>query len=262
LINDPRVTLVEDAAQAMGEIRDGRKVGTFGDVSFFSLGRGKALSVVEGGIILTNRDDLAEKLNSHMQRIPRYGPLSLLNLIVKAAALMVLIHPWMFWLPRGIPLLKLGETLFEPNFPIRRMSSFQAGLAGNWRRKLDRMRDVRQKNVTRWVAFLDASRIGASHFLDSQALALPRFPLRIGDSARRTFLLDEFTGRRLGIMPVYPTSIDAIPELKGNVAGSFPVAERCARELVTLPTHAYLTEHDIARLRRLLTSISGEKKRL
>src|SRR5262245_1396512 len=56
LFRDPGVTIVEDAAQAMGESWKGRKLGTFGDVGFFSLGRGKAFSTVEGGVILTDRD--------------------------------------------------------------------------------------------------------------------------------------------------------------------------------------------------------------
>src|SRR2546428_640550 len=63
LMRDPRITIVEDAAQAMGETWEGRKLGTLGDVSFFSLGRGKAFSSVEGGVIITDRDDIAEVLN-------------------------------------------------------------------------------------------------------------------------------------------------------------------------------------------------------
>src|SRR5712692_7945737 len=97
----------------MGETWESRKLGTLGDVSFFSLGRGKAFSVVEGGIILTNRDDLAERLNRFVSHLPRYGLLPLLKLIFQAVALMMLIHPRLFWVPRSMPFLKLGETLFE-----------------------------------------------------------------------------------------------------------------------------------------------------
>jgi len=46
---DSDITIVEDAAQAMGGEWEGRKLGTQGDVGFFSLGRGKALTAVEGG---------------------------------------------------------------------------------------------------------------------------------------------------------------------------------------------------------------------
>src|SRR2546426_132408 len=103
----------------MGETKGEGELGTPGDVSFFSLRRGKAFSVVEGGVILTNRDDLAEALNHFVDRLPRYGLLPLLKLIFKAVALMLLIHPRLFWVPRSMPCLKLGETLFETRHTTR-----------------------------------------------------------------------------------------------------------------------------------------------
>src|SRR6266581_5167957 len=258
LNRDPGVTIVEDAAQAMGETREERKVGTLGDVSFFSLGRGKAFSVVEGGVILTNRDDFAQGLNRLVSHLPRYSLLPLLNVTFKAAALIVLLHPRLFWVPRSMPFLKLGETLFEPHFPIRSMSPFQAGLARNWQERLEKLRDVRKKKVNRWIAFLEASRTHGSNFLRGQSLGLPRFPLRVGDKKKRESLLRESARMGLGIMPVYPTSINAIPELKGKIeGGAFPVAESCARELVTLPTHGYLTEDDVTELSRLIARVLG-----
>jgi dTDP-4-amino-4,6-dideoxygalactose transaminase len=59
-------------------------------------------------------------------------------------------------------------------------------------------------------------------------------------------------------MPFYPTSINAIPELRGKIeGGAFPVAESCARELVTLPTHGYLTEDDVTKSGRLISRVLG-----
>src|SRR6267143_1350916 len=258
LNRDPGVTIVEDAAQAMGETREEKKVGTLGDVSFFSLGRGKASSVVEGGVVLTNRDDFAEGLNRFVTQLPGYGLLPLLNVIFKAAALTVLLKPRLFWVPRSMPFLRLGETLFEPHFPILRMSSFQAGLAKNWRERLEKLRDVRKKKVNRWITVLEASRTHGSNFLRSRSLGLLRFPLRVSDKKKRESLLRESARLGLGLMHVYPTSINAIPELKGKIeGGAFPVAESCARELVTLPTHGYLTEDDVAELSRLILRVLG-----
>jgi dTDP-4-amino-4,6-dideoxygalactose transaminase len=152
--------------------------------------------------------------------------------------------------------LKLGETLFEMDFPIRKMSSFQAGLARNWRGKLENLRDVRKSKVNRWIAILEASRNHGSNFLRGQVLGLPRFPLRVGDTKKRETLLQESARMGLGIMPVYPTSINAIPELREKIEGrAFPVAESRARELVTLPTHGYLTENDVTELSRLISRV-------
>jgi perosamine synthetase len=255
---DPRVTIVEDAAQAMGETREERKVGTLGDVSFFSLGRGKAFSVVEGGVVLTNRDDFAEGLNRFVSHLPRYGLLPLLNVIFKAAALILLLHPRLFWVPRSMPFLKLGETLFETHFPILRMSSFQAGLARNWREKLEKLRGIRKKKVNRWITILEARGTHGSDFLRGQSLGLLRFPIRVSDRKKRESLLRESARMGLGIMPVYPTSINAIPQLRGKIeGGAFPVAESCARELVTLPTHGYLTQDDETELTRLISRVLG-----
>jgi hypothetical protein len=209
LNRDPGVTIVEDAAQAMGETMEERQIGTLGDVSFFSLGRGKAFSVVEGGVVLTNRDDFAESLNRSVSHLPPYGLLPLLNVIFKAAALMVFLHPRLFWMPRSMPFLKLGETPFEPHFPILRMSSFQAGLARNWRGRLEKLRDVRKKKANRWIAILEASRAHGVNFLRSRSLGLLRFPLRVSDKKKRESLLRESARMGLGIMPVYPTSINA-----------------------------------------------------
>lgn len=258
LIRDPGITVVEDAAQAMGETIEERKIGTLGDVGFFSLGRGKAFSVVEGGVILTNRDDLAGALDRSVDRLPRYGLLPLLNIIFKAVALMLLIHPRLFWVPRSLPFLKLGETPFETDFPVLKMSSFQAGLARHWRGKLEKLRDVRRKNVNRWIAILEGSKKQGADFLRTRSLGLLRFPLRAADGGKREALLRESARMGLGVMPTYPTSINAIAELRGKIdAGAFPVAESCARELVTLPTHRYLTEDDVTELSRLISRVLG-----
>lgn len=249
LLRDPGIAIVEDAAQAMGETVEGGKLGTLGDIGFFSLGRGKALSCVEGGVILTNRDDIAAILGGLLARLPRYEAPELLSLILKAVALMVLVRPRLFWLPRSLPFLRLGETIFDPDVPIRRMSSFQAGLAGRWRRQLEALRATRIRNVTRWRAAIDGSGRKESAAVHGRSPGLARLPLRIRDAGARESLLRESRERGLGIMPVYPTSIAAIPQLKGMFSGTaFPAADRCASELVTLPTHPYLTEGDFRTL--------------
>jgi len=62
------LALIEDAAHAPGAWLQGRHLGTWGDVGCFSFFSNKNLSTGEGGMLVTNRQDVAEKvrlLRSH-----------------------------------------------------------------------------------------------------------------------------------------------------------------------------------------------------
>jgi dTDP-4-amino-4,6-dideoxygalactose transaminase len=56
------LSVVEDAAHAPGAEFQGEKCGAIGDVGCFSFFSNKNMSVGEGGMLITNRDDLAEKI--------------------------------------------------------------------------------------------------------------------------------------------------------------------------------------------------------
>ncbi len=56
------LAVIEDAAHAPGTQLDGKKAGTFGDVGCFSFFSNKNLATGEGGMIVTDRDDLAEQI--------------------------------------------------------------------------------------------------------------------------------------------------------------------------------------------------------
>ncbi len=54
--------VVEDAAEAVGATQGGRPVGSFGDIAAFSFFGNKILTCGEGGMVVTNDDDLAERV--------------------------------------------------------------------------------------------------------------------------------------------------------------------------------------------------------
>jgi len=62
------LAVIEDAAHAPGGALQGRSLGTWGEVGCFSFFSNKNLSTGEGGMVVTNRDDLANRvrlLRSH-----------------------------------------------------------------------------------------------------------------------------------------------------------------------------------------------------
>ncbi|MEN6375770.1 MAG: DegT/DnrJ/EryC1/StrS family aminotransferase [Smithella sp.] len=57
--------IIEDAAEVHGAEYKGKKCGGFGDLTCFSFFANKIITTGEGGMILTNSDELAEKLQSY-----------------------------------------------------------------------------------------------------------------------------------------------------------------------------------------------------
>ncbi len=64
LAEDKDLLLIEDAAQAHGTKIDGHHAGTWGDIATFSLYATKNLISGEGGVVTTNNEELAEKVES------------------------------------------------------------------------------------------------------------------------------------------------------------------------------------------------------
>jgi perosamine synthetase len=54
--------VIEDAAEAAGAEYKGRKAGTFGDVGVFSFHGSKTLTTGEGGMLVTDRDDIHHRV--------------------------------------------------------------------------------------------------------------------------------------------------------------------------------------------------------
>ena len=69
LCKDNNLFLIEDSAQSMGSFKNGRHLGTFGDIGSFSFSPPKIISTGQGGCCITNSDDLAFK----MRKIKDFG---------------------------------------------------------------------------------------------------------------------------------------------------------------------------------------------
>src|SRR5262249_48475493 len=58
--------VVDDAAQGLGSTRDSQRAGRRGDIGIYSLGRGKSMGSVGGGLLVTDSDEIAATAQKEM----------------------------------------------------------------------------------------------------------------------------------------------------------------------------------------------------
>ena len=62
--------LIEDSTEAIGSVYKGRPVGSFGDCSVFDFSQPGPITCGEGGMIVTDDDDIAYAIRRHRGRLP------------------------------------------------------------------------------------------------------------------------------------------------------------------------------------------------
>jgi perosamine synthetase len=239
------VYVVEDAAQAMGGTRQGRKLGTIGDVGFFSLGRGKNITCGSGGIIVTNSDEIAGAIGRHYDGLRTPGIGEALGAWLQLALMALFIHPALYWFPAGLPFLKLGETFFYRDFPIRKLSGMKAALLRHWRRDLEESNRIRSEAAAWMRAHLP---VGSR---SEAGVAYLRLPVLCESGSVRDRLLLVSRSRGLGLSLMYPKAINEIDEIKDHFEGqSFPSSRKLADRLLTVPTHPLVSCRDQENIRK------------
>jgi len=254
-----RIPIVEDATQAMGEEIANKKIGTLVDIGFFSFGRGKALSTVEGGGIVTNREDLGEEISRLVGAIGIYGISGKVELALKTILITLLQRPPLFWIPKALPFLKLGETIYDEEFQILKMSSFQKKLALHWRERLQSHQEIRREKCHFWKETVPYNLVQVCS--GEKLSSLIRFPLLAMSASERAEICSKSEKSGCGIMPMYPTPINEIPQIVWEFEGQlYPNAKRLADCLMTLPVHEFVNESDRLKINKILLHYIDKSK--
>ena len=262
------IVVVEDAAQAMGGQSGGRLLGTLGDVAFFSLGRGKNLTCGTGGIILTRSSSIAEQIKAEYATLPEAPRGEVVRNWLEMVIMRFFIHPLLYWLPAGLPFLRLGETAFYADFPMYRMDEVRAHQLQGWERRLALANQERASRAGWLIDGLDLHRRGIRPITGKEAIYL-RLPVLLRDRETKEAVCRKSRVEGAGVSPNYPATIQEIPELASRlVSRKYVGAQGVVDRLVTLPTHEFVRERDRLKIDRVLGSqgcpsaptVSGDTK--
>jgi dTDP-4-amino-4,6-dideoxygalactose transaminase len=251
LARDRNVFLIDDAAQAMGATVSAKSSGTWGDAGLFSFDKGKNVSAIDGGVLVTDSDEIADALAHEMAALSSPGASASVVHIVKALAYFAMLRPTLYGIPARIPQLGLGKTLFETDFPLAFPDRPLTALALTMMQRLDEFTRIRVANAASLMDGL-AANAGVRQIVpcpDSQP-AYVRLPILFPTPAARDAAVALLNAAGIGATGSYPGTIADLPELQQLFANSRPAAanaRRIARCIATLPTHPFVTTADIRR---------------
>lgn len=206
--------LIEDAAQAHGATVNGERVGSIGDVGCFSFYPTKNMTTGEGGMVVTDDEDIAEGAS----RFTNHGRTD-----------------------------KYGHAEVGHNF---RMTSIAGGLGLAQLQKLPKFTEARQANAVRLTEGLADSWVTTPTVPDGREHVYHQYTIRCED---RAGLQDHLDAHDIGYGVYYPECIHRQPAYD-DVQTSAPVAERAANEVLSLPVHPNVGEADIDRIIEVITN--------
>ncbi|UCF20380.1 MAG: DegT/DnrJ/EryC1/StrS family aminotransferase [Gemmatimonadota bacterium] len=247
--------IIEDAAQGHGASWQGRPLGSLGQVSVVSFGRGKGWTGMGGGALLL-RGEIAATVDARVAG-SAFGVE--LKTMVNATAQWALGRPSLYGLPASIPWLGLGETIYKKPAAVHQIATTSAALIMHSQATAFAEAAARRARAAELLGRLPARPgIRTIEVPDGSVPGYLRFPLRLAGG------MSGFSSRtqaqRLGIAPSYPTTLSALEAVQQQMAAGrrnqWLGGEELSRQLVTVPTHTRLTEADRAGVLRLLDTYS------
>jgi dTDP-4-amino-4,6-dideoxygalactose transaminase len=205
--------LIEDAAQSHGALHGARVTGSIGRIGCFSFYPTKNLAALgDGGLVVTNDDELAERMRSLRQ----YG-----------------------WRDRYVSDVPGLNT---------RLDELQAAIL---RVKLTRLEAENQHRREIAIAY-DSGCQGLPLTLPSrQPNTSHVFHQYVVRSTRRDHLQRALRARGIGTNIHYPVPVHLQPAYRGRIAigpGGLSASERAAREVLSLPMFPQLTDEQVGRV--------------
>ena len=244
------VYLIDDAAQSLGATVENRPVGSFGDAGILSLDKGKVITSINGGVIITSNTSISQRIKNEYQRIGKQSLSGRTIELIKLQAYFLLLHPAVYWLPAKMPFLALGKTRYDEKYSIERYFDSLAPLAIAQLSRMESMNHHRRRCAAQYAALIPKTELlGKAPELKNSVPIYLRFPLRIKDARTREAFLQDF--RQFGCSVSYPTAIPDIPEIRHRIRvhnNLYESGKVVAAQLVTLPTHRFVRDSDIEQI--------------
>lgn len=235
--------LVQDGAQGFPS-RAGERAWQ-GDAVVLSFGRGKPVSLLTGGAVLTRDPELVKVVARVADTVAFNGSRHAL----KVWAYNLLRHPWLYALPAALPGLRLGETRYTALAGIHAMP---AALEPYLAPAVHAFRRAAHPQSIYPSLLAGSGVVDLPSVCRQRTERLSRYPVLARDAQYRDRMLEVLAP--LGVSALYGTILPQVPGVGEHLAeeGEFPAAQAFAARLMTLPNHDGVRRRHLTKLARLL----------
>jgi len=213
---EKKIFLIEDCAQAAGSEYDGKKVGSFGDISCFSFYPTKNLGTYgDGGAVLTNNKNTYERVKS----LRMYGEQGRYNSV------------------------EIGYN--------SRLDEIHAAILSVKLKHLDKWNAKRHKIAKIYDSLFSKKGI---EVVKENNLGKSNYHLYVIKVDERKELMDSLKNKNIPSAIHYPLPIHLVKSFLylGYKKGDFPVTESSSDKILSLPIYAEIKKEDVINISQLI----------
>ncbi len=252
------ILLVEDAATALGSRVGGRITGTIGDVGVISFQDTKLLSANTGGVIITNNDQIAQKISTFLENVPMEDEIwrnYLSTMFHKSAT-----RHWIYPITQLTHRIMNGEAMYEivppptataPGY-LARCSAFSVELIMNQWQNLDW--NIRRR---RWIAGRYTQALSGRDTFRIPVISEEIEPVWIQYPllTKRKFEFFKYMQSR-GVDLTWSHRYSCAEEFH---QADCPNAEIIARSILSLPCHPGLTDAEVDKVCQIIADYADRR---
>lgn len=250
------ITVVEDCAQSLGALYKGRQVGTIGEFGFFSLCRGKGLTIYEGGVLVVNKPEYAAIVERKISDMVKNNFLSEALKILELFGYAVFYSPFLFWFVFKLPQyfwnmqgnkLRANIEEYDEDFSIHNVSGMRKTIGhitfNRLREEINRQRQ-RAFYYIKKLKGIKGLRIIEGN--DMCSASYPYLTLVFDKEDKRNKAMEDLSKLGLGVSQIYVMPINGYDYLKDTVKDdALPEADALSRRTLTLSTSTFIKHKDM-----------------
>jgi len=256
IIKDSGCVFIGDIAQSLGNylrypnLVEQRQY----DYLIMSFGRGKPLNLLHGGgiVALSSSGINIDQISGNVKRSPF---LKQVKVFINIFLFKIFFNPYLYNLPRSLPFLHLGDTVFSLHFDTSNMISYVKRLAG---RVIKKYNDIHTTQNLKIVKYRQLLKPYKSLFVDinlNSDNSYIRYPILFKNQDIKNTALTELNRAGIGATGLYPYSLDQQPGLEAYNLQSCKNSHFISSRILTLPVHENVNCSDFLKIEHIFSSL-------